>query len=91
MEELQKQIDELKQDIKNLNASTTIPFDVAESMKIRVLEDVNTLATSGKSASSENSSINIVAVPAVISVLNQPDGFLQVVINNNTYYLPFYS
>jgi hypothetical protein len=89
--DLQQQINELRQEIKNLNASTTIPFDVAESMKIRVLEDINTLATSGKDATSENETVTITGTPQSFTKLKQPSGFLQVVINNNAYFIPFYS
>lgn len=84
-----KRIDELENQIKALNNNATIPFDTGEAIKARVLADVGFLVGSSKSATSENKSVNE-AGAATYSVMDKPDGFLEVTILGNLYYLPYF-
>lgn len=80
---LQGQIDALKN-------NATIPFDIGEAMKARILADAGVALTSSKVASSEDKSVNEGGI-ATYNVLNSPDGFLQITLLGNIYYLPYFT
>lgn len=98
---LKSQIDELTKQLASLKASATIPLDVGEAMKIRMLDagilrDVPVLKSSAKEADSED----IDAVTAVNfgastvtkdAVLGNPAGFLEVDIQGTLYYIPYFA
>lgn len=89
-QELQNQINELKQEIANLKSSTTIPYDVEQSFRTRLrIDNYAELATSLKSATSENQAVNE-AGAATYSVLKPPDGFRQFVSGGTVLYIPYY-
>lgn len=91
-DELKKSVVSLEKQMLALNNNATIPFDVGVAMKARILQDAGVLATSSKSASSENVSVLTSTGPNVFaSVLTPPDGFLAVAITGNVYYIPYYS
>ncbi len=89
--DLQSQINQLREEINTLKNSTTIPFDVGEAFKIRVLEDLSKLKPSTKTAISENETVNIPAVPTSFTKIKQPDGFVEIVLNSSVYYIPYYN
>ncbi len=95
-QQLTEEINALRQEVNSLKANTTIPLDIAEAFKVRILNGNQFLSLSSKSASSEN----IAAVTAVDfvgqtvttnTVLDNPDGFLQIKIRGVNYYLPYFS
>lgn len=103
-QKLQRQIDELQKQIDTLKSSTTIPFDIDGAFRKRLgIESLVTdreldayIIASSKSASSENvtavTSVNFVAeTVGTNTVLDNPDGFLQIVISGTTYYLPYFT
>jgi small-conductance mechanosensitive channel len=90
---MEEQIRELNNRLKTLedrlNGRSNDPRQV-EVIR-RAMRDVSsTLETSSKSASSENKSVNE-SGSSIYSVMDKPDGFLEVEINSATYYLPYFS
>jgi hypothetical protein len=88
-EQLQKEIEMLKQEIQNLKSSTTIPYDVDQAFRVR-LSDLLALSVSSKGVNTEDVTVNEAGV-ASYAVMNDPDGFLQVTLNGTVYYLPYFS
>lgn len=80
----------LKARLDALNNNATIPFDTGEAFKARVLSDVGVALTSTKSATSENKSVNEGGA-STYDVMNKPDGFLEISILGNIYYVPYFS
>lgn len=101
-EELQNKVLELTDLVKKLqerldalNSNATIPLDVGEAFKLRILSDAGTAATSTKNATSEDTtvvtSVNFGASSTTTdTVLGNPDGYLEISITNNLYYIPYY-
>ena len=92
---LQDQIDLLREENDRLKNSTTIPLEVAEAFKTRILADAGVLQLASKLASSENinavTSVNFGGMSvSTNSVLDNPDGFLEVTLAGNLYYIPYY-
>lgn len=85
-----KRLEEVERQLVALNNNATIPFDIGEAMKARILGDAGVATVSTKSASSEDKSVNEAGVLSY-SVLNSPDGFLQVTLLGNIYYIPYYT
>jgi hypothetical protein len=68
-----------------------IPFSVEQAFRDRLRINTYTpLTTSSKSASSENQAVNE-AGSASYNVLKAPDGFVEVVIAGQIYYMPYFS
>lgn len=89
-ETIQAQIDKLQSQLDALRNNATIPYEIGEAFKARVLTDVSPVATSGKGASTENVSINEAGI-STHTVLGAPDGFVQATINGTVYYIPYFS
>lgn len=82
MEQLQKQIDELKREIQQLKSSSTIPRDIQTAFEQRL----GTLGATGTgSASTQN--IAITSTPQTITVVATPSGTLAVTYKGVTYNL----
>lgn len=90
VERLQDLVDGLQGQLDMLKSNSTIPNDIGEAMKARVLTDVNPVAISSKSSTSENQAVNESGASSY-SVLKAPDGFLETTINGTTYYIPYFS
>lgn len=89
---LLEQIAELKAQLDALKNNATIPFDIGEAMKARILQDAGVASTSTKLSSSEDVSVVVSLAPTVTApVLNTPDGFLQITLLSNIYYIPYYT
>ena len=86
---LKREIEELKNWKKTLENSATIPLVIDQSFRKR-FETFSDIITSTKSATSENQGVNEGGV-ASYSVMNKPDGFLQITISGVVYYLPYFS
>lgn len=86
--EQQLQLDDLILWKKNMENSKTVPLSVDQAFRGRFL--FSSIVASAKSATSENQSVNE-AGAATYSVLGPPTAFIQIVINNTTYYIPVYT
>ncbi len=87
---LLKQIADLQAQIDALRNNATIPFDIGEAMKARIVSDLGLASTSSKGATTENQTVNEAGVAAPYTVLKTPDGFLQITLLSNIYYIPYY-
>jgi len=87
IEQLKKEVEELKKWKRQLENVTTIPLNIDQAFRARLVAD---FAVSTKSLSSENQAVDE-AGTATYSVLKTPDGFLERKINNIVYYIPYYS
>lgn len=87
--EQEQKLNEVYELVQSLKNSTTIPLEVDAAFRTRLTE-LSGLSVSGKSATSEDVSINE-AGAALHTVLDDPDGFLEIQIAGSTYYLPYYS
>lgn len=88
LQQLKRELEELKAWKKSLETSYTIPLDVYQAFTSRFPS--TPLSSSGKSASSENVTIDE-SGSATHTVMDNPDGFLQVQIGSTIYYLPYFS
>lgn len=94
-EELQRKIMELEEWKKSLEASWSIPLNVDQAFRARLVLS-SALAPSSKGATSETvsviSSVNFGAQTTTgASVLNNPDAYLQVQVGGITYYIPVFT
>jgi len=92
MEELQRQINELKAELQLIKSSTTIPFPVEQAFRDRL--KINSLAElqsqSTKTAASETQAIDEGGMGS-FNVAKPMDGFFVWVKDNSTYYVPYYN
>jgi len=87
MEELQKQIDELKNRLDQLSNSAFIPYEVEQAFKTRLsplkgeatgtYDDIVTTVTIGAGGGS-------------FDQLDVPDGYVLIKFNENNYKIPYY-
>lgn len=89
LQQLKKELEELKAWKKSLEMSQSIPLNIDQAFRKRFFVDSG-ISASGKSATSENQSVNEGGV-ATYSVLKAPDAFLQVVVQGSTYYIPVFT
>ena len=91
MEEIQRQLNEIRAELDLLKASTTIPFEVESALRERFgLADFTPLSTSTKSVDDVTQAVNEGGI-ATYSVAKAPDGFRQILINGTLLYIPFYT
>lgn len=91
IEQLKKEIEDLKNKFKAIEASATIPKPVEDAFRERLrLEVISSIMTSSKSSSSEGQSVNEAGASSY-SVLKNPDAYLQVNISGTVYYLPVFT
>jgi hypothetical protein len=88
MEELQRQINELKAEIDSLKNASSIPFDVSSAFESRLSKTVAT--TSIKSASTETQAVDEGGT-GTYSVAKAMDGFIKIIVNGIEYNVPFYN
>lgn len=90
MPNYEEQINDLQRQIDQLKSSTTLPLDIAEAFKIRLVDVLPGIATqTTKSATAENKTVDEAGV-ASYQVMNKPDGFLKVTITGIIYYIPYF-
>lgn len=88
MEDLQRQLNELKDWKASLERSSTIPLSIDQAFRERFKN--NKLLTSTKSATSENQAVDEGGA-STYSVLKAPDGFVEVYLDDGTLiYLPYF-
>lgn len=90
MEELQRQINELKARLDKLNASTTMPYDVAVAIKARFEQDFPQGDSSSKTAASETQAVDEGGISSY-NVARPMDGFIELTFNGVTYNIPYYT
>lgn len=88
-DDLKKLTEDLQSQMKALSNNATIPYDIGEALKARILGDAGVSALSTKLSTSESQAVNEAGV-ATYSVLKPPDGFLEITITENKYYIPYY-
>lgn len=90
---LQEEINRLSREVEQLRSSTTIPYLVQEAFKKRLIEPLPKVRTQALpvtvSPTAHNQAVNEAGV-ATYSVLGIPTGYLEIVISENTYYIPYY-
>lgn len=84
-----KRLEAVERQLLALNNNATIPFDIGEALKARILGDAGVASISTKLATSEDQAVDE-AGAATYEVLKSPDGFLQVTLLGNIYYIPYY-
>ena len=95
LEQLKRELQELKDWKKSLEASHSIPLNIHQAFTARFVS-AGSIRPSSKSASSENVtavvSVNFGAqTVGTNTVLDNPDAFLEVVVGNTTYYIPVFT
>ena len=87
MEQLQAQIDDLQRQLNELKDYSTIPLDVGNAFKARILGATITGSTNA-------SAVLVQAVneagSATYNVAKPMTGFINIIIDNTTYKVPFY-
>ena len=86
-----QQFDKMYQDIQSIKNSASIPYEIDSAFRERFnIASFTPLTGSAKNATSENKAVNESGAGSY-SVMDKPDGFLQVTIGVTTYYLPYFS
>lgn len=88
--EEKSQLSELLEFKKNLQMSSRIPLAVDQAFRERLTSTLTTLSVSTKGVDTEDVTVNEGGV-AIYSVMNDPDGFLEIQIGTTTYYLPYFT
>lgn len=86
LEQLKQTVQEQQEFIDSLKNSSTIPYDV----RVALASGEDELSLSSKASGSENRAVDE-AGASTYNVLNAPDGFLEVVISDKVYYLPYFN
>jgi len=92
MEELQRQINELRVEVERLRSSTTIPYTVDQAFRERLeIKDLSKLINqTDKDASTETRAVNEAGTNSY-NVAKPMDGFFLFVKDNTAYYIPYYN
>lgn len=91
-DDLKQQVVTLQEQVKALNNNATIPFEIGEAFKARILQDAGVLATSSKAANSESVAVLTSTGPNVYTdVLAEPNSWVQMTISGNVIYLPSFT
>jgi hypothetical protein len=88
MEELQRQIEALREELNSLKNSSTIPFDIGEAFRDRLETESATL--NGTSTASYIQAVNE-SGSATYNVAKPMNGFLSIKVGGVTYKVPYYS
>jgi len=86
---LKNRVEELESFILSLKSSATIPLDVSDSFKDRILE-TSVTGISSKTAGSETKTV-IESGSATYTVSAPMDGFIQVRVNGAIYNVPYFN
>lgn len=89
-EELKNTVDKLVNNHNSLYNSSTIPHDIDQALRTRFGITNQSIATTTKSATSENQVVDESGV-ASYSVMGIPDGFIKLSLNGTIYNLPYFS
>lgn len=87
---LEQRVQELERRLALLENGATIPYPVESAFRDRLgVGGIPVIQTSTKGVDSEDVTVNE-AGASTYAVMNDPDGFLKVVISGTTYYLPYF-
>lgn len=75
---------------KNMQASSTIPLTTDQAIRDRFLRGTLGLTVSAKGADTEDQGVSE-GGSGTYDVMGDPDGFLEITINNTIYYLPYFT
>lgn len=89
IQNLKKEMEELKNWKQSLEASNSIPVDIDFAFRERFIRSL--VDTSTKTQASGAKLVNEAGSAAPYNVQNLADGYLQIYINGVTYYIPYYS
>ena len=90
-EQLLKRIEILEQQVKNLSAFSTIPYDVEKAFRDRLkISTYASLGSSVKTVASETQGVNEGGA-ASYNVPKIFDGYRQMTDGGNVYYFPYYT
>lgn len=90
MNPLEQRIEQLEQKIARMEAASDISNDQEQALRTRLqLDSVSRLSVSSKSTDSED--VTVTQGAGTATVLDDPDHFLKVTINNTTYHIPAYN
>lgn len=86
-----QKLDQVYAFMQSMKRYDTIPRDADKAIRRRIVRtlDFQELAVSAKSATSENKAVNE-AGAAAYSVMDKPDGFLEIELNGTTYHVPYF-
>lgn len=95
---MNEEINQLKRELENLKkwkasveSGPFLPLNLEKALVYRgFVKDTGSLSVSAKGANDEDQAVNE-AGAASYSVMGDPDGFLEIVIDGVTYYLPYFS
>lgn len=88
---LQNQLNDVNIFVQQLKASSSIPLNVDQAFRKRFgLDLLTNLTLSTKVATSENKTVDE-AGSATYGVMNKPDGFVQVTVNNVLVFIPYFT
>lgn len=93
-EQEKRDLEELKRWKKSLESSSSIPLNIDQSFRARFLGSSLKVSSKGVDTADVTvvSSVNFGAqTVGTTVVLDDPTGFLEIVIGSTTYYLPYYS
>lgn len=90
LEQLKKEIAELKAWKRSLEMSHTIPLNIDRAFYDRLIRNIGVVVTSAKSSTSENQAVDE-AGSASYSVLKPPDAFIQATVSGTIYYIPVFT
>jgi len=93
--ELTDMVKALQGRLDALNSNATIPLNVGEAFKVRILSDAGVAELSSKAANSEDTTVVVgvnfgASSTTTDTVLGNPDGYLEFTITNNIYYVPYF-
>lgn len=86
--QLKRQVEELTQRLNALSSTATIPWEVDAAFRDRLGGSL--ITTSTKGVNSEDVTINE-AGSGTFVVMNDPDAFLQVIVEGTIYHIPVFT
>ena len=89
LEQLKKEVSDLKAWKASLERSSTIPLAIDQSFKQRFTNITGLKVSTTKLLNDEDQAVNEGGV-ATYSVMGDPDGFLEVTIDQVPYYIPYF-
>jgi hypothetical protein len=94
MDELQKQIDQLKQEIEMMKQSSTFPYEIGNAIAERLSDKDETIATmtrTGTASASVTRTISLTGDVQVITVSAYPDGYRIFRVGGKDIYVPYFT
>ena len=90
LEQLKKEIEELKNWKKSLESSYSIPLNIDQAFRARFF-NTSDLSVSAKGADTEDQVAGNATNDGSVTVLDDPQLFLEITIGTTVYYIPAYT